>query len=185
MGPQKRLRCGLNERQMWVPAWPSSLEKGTHSMTDQPPHTYPDGISIASVQRQDLPGIIRIDADHTGTEKRDYWEACYDRDSADHNTTFLVARLEGEVVGCALGAVQAWEFGSPPCGWIQAMYVSIEHQGKHVANRLFDSLVARFHEAGITTVRTMLHIDNHMLMSFFRMQGMAAGPYIELEMQTN
>lgn len=65
------------------------------------------------------------------------------------------------------------------------MYVSKDHEGNHVANRLFEKLVGRFRDAGITTVRTMLHIDNHMLMSFFRMQGMAAGPYIELEMQTN
>lgn len=154
-------------------------------MSAPPVQNYPDGLSVASVTLDDLPSIIQIDAEHTGAEKRDYWQACYERDSADQNTTFLVARLEGKVVGCALGAIQAWEFGSPPCGWIQAMYVAVDHQGQHVANRLFDNLVARFQDAGITTVRTMLHIDNHMLMSFFRMQGMAAGPYIELEMQTN
>lgn len=154
-------------------------------MSESSQQNFPDGVIISPVQLQDLPSIIRIDFEHTGKEKRDYWEACYARDGVDHNTTFLVARLQGEVIGCALGAIQAWEFGSPPCGWIQAMYVSIDHQGKHVANRLFDSLVARFREAGIVTVRTMLHIDNHMLMSFFRMQGMAAGPYIELEMQAN
>ena len=152
-------------------------------MSAPPEQSFPDGLIISPAQPQDLATIMRIDTEHTGKEKRDYWQACYERSNTDHNTTFLVAHLDGEVVGCALGAIQAWEFGSPPCGWIQAMYVSIDQQGKHIANRLFDSLVAQFRAAGITTVRTMLHIDNHMLMSFFRMQGMAAGPYIELEMQ--
>jgi hypothetical protein len=31
----------------------------------------------------------------------------------------------------------------------------------------------------------MLHIDDHALISFFRMQGLSAGPFIELEMQTD
>ena len=30
-------------------------------------------------------------------------------------------------------------------------------------------------------MRTMMARDNHLLMSFFRSQGMMAGPYIELE----
>ncbi len=154
-------------------------------MSDLPSQIFPDGLSISQVEFQDLEAIIKIDTDHTGQEKRGYWQACYDRNAADPNTSFLVAHLNGEVVGCALGAIQAWEFGSPPCGWIQAMYVAIDHQGSHVAKRLFDMLVVRFNEAGIKTVRTMLHVDNHMLMSFFRMQGMAAGPYIELEMQAD
>ncbi len=28
----------------------------------------------------------------------------------------------------------------------------------------------------------MLHIDDHLLMSFFRSHGMTAGPFVELEM---
>lgn len=55
-------------------------------------------------------------------------------------------------------------------------------RNEHVATRLFNAVVGYFKENGITTVRTMLHIDDHQLISFFRMQGMAAGPYIELEM---
>ena len=154
-------------------------------MPDSVSRSFPDGLQISPVVEDDLAAIIRIDAEHTGQEKEDYWSACFERNNADPNTTFLVAHLDGAVAGCALGAIQAWEFGSPPCGWIQAMYVGKEQQGNHIAKRLFDALVAQFHEAGISTVRTMLHIDNHMLMSFFRMQGMAAGPYIELEMQAD
>ena len=154
-------------------------------MSDPVTCTFPDGLQISPVAEDDLAAIIRIDAEHTGQEKEDYWRSCFERNNSDPNTTFLVAHLDGSVAGCALGAIQAWEFGSPPCGWIQAMYVEIDRQGHHIAKRLFDALVGQFHAAGIGTVRTMLHIDNHMLMSFFRMQGMAAGPYIELEMQAD
>ena len=64
-------------------------------MSAPPQQNFPDGLSISSAELQDLPSIMRIDTEHTGTEKRDYWQACYERNSADQNTTFLVAHLDG------------------------------------------------------------------------------------------
>ena len=39
-----------------------------------------------------------------------------------------------------------------------------------------------FRRAGVRTVRTMLSRDNTLILSFFRSQGMMAGPFIPLEM---
>ena len=38
-----------------------------------------------------------------------------------------------------------------------------------------------FRTTDVKIIRTMLHIDDDVLMSFFRSQGMTAGPFIELE----
>lgn len=143
------------------------------------------GLSIDAVTLEDVAAIVRIDAEVTGSSKADFWYGCYARQNADPKCTFLVARRNGEVIGYTIGAIQTWEFGSPPCGWIEVIAVAPQHRNAHTATRLFEAAVGYFRENGIETVRTMIHIDDHALMSFFRMQGMAAGPYIELEMQAD
>lgn len=147
--------------------------------------SFEDGLLIEKVRLEDVPRIVRIDAAVTGTEKADFWYGCYARETTDTKSTFLVARRNGQVAGYVIGAIQAWEFGSPPCGWVEVISVAPEHRNGHVATRLFEAVVAYFRENKISTVRTMLNIDNHMLIAFFRMQGMSAGPYIELEMQAD
>ena len=41
----------------------------------------------------------------------------------------------------------------------------------------------RFREAGVKSVRTMVDRRDHLILSFFRSQGMMAGPSLELEME--
>ena len=38
-----------------------------------------------------------------------------------------------------------------------------------------------FRKAGVTRIRTMIPWENMDLMSFFRSQGMMAGPFVQLE----
>ncbi|MFN0263708.1 N-acetyltransferase family protein [Tepidamorphus sp. 3E244] len=142
-------------------------------------------LSIEPVTLEDIPAIVAIDEEVTGSAKADFWYGCYARQNTDNKCKFFVARRDGEVAGYTLGTIQAWEFGSPPCGWVEVISVSPRHRNSHVATQLFESVVGFFRENGIENVRTMLHIDDHQLISFFRMQGMAAGPYIELEMFTD
>ncbi|MCC0016523.1 MAG: GNAT family N-acetyltransferase [Rhodobiaceae bacterium] len=143
------------------------------------------GVTIDTVTLEDIARIVEIDAQVTGSSKADFWYGCYARQNTDPKCTFLVAHRDGEFAGCTIGAIQAWEFGSPPCGWVEVMFVAPQHRNAHVATGLFEAVVDYFRNNGIYTVRTMLHIDDHSLISFFRMQGMAAGPYIELEMQAD
>ena len=140
---------------------------------------------IESVALEDIPDIVEIDLQVTGEKKADFWYGCYARQTKDPKCRFLVARRDGELAGFTIGAIQAWEFGSRPCGWVEVITVSPSHRNRHVATRLVEALRTYFQENDINSVRTMIHIDDHRLMSFFRMQGMAAGPYIELEMQVD
>jgi ribosomal protein S18 acetylase RimI-like enzyme len=136
------------------------------------------------VRRGDLSQIIAIDATVTGLEKRDYWRSIYHRygDSGYVERQFLVADTGERVVGFVIGEVRDWEFGSPPCGWVFAIDVKPDSRQAGVGTRLLDAMCASFRRAGVRKVRTMLGRDNTLILSFFRSQGMMAGPFIPLEM---
>jgi ribosomal protein S18 acetylase RimI-like enzyme len=144
----------------------------------------PDPIVVRPAQRGDLAQIIAIDATVTGLEKRDYWRSVYRRygDSEHAERQFLVADAGERVVGFVIGEVRDWEFGSPPCGWVFAIDVKPDSRQAGIGTRLLDAICASFRRAGVRKVRTMLGRDNTLILSFFRSQGMMAGPFIPLEM---
>ncbi len=145
-----------------------------------------DVLEIRSVRRADMEQVIGIDASVTGLAKRKYWASVYRRYGATGGSRgaqhFLVALLQGQVVGFIIGEVRDWEFGSPPCGWVFAIDVLPQARLAGVGTRLLAEISARFRRAGVTKLRTMLARDNTLILSFFRSQGMMAGPLISLEM---
>jgi GNAT superfamily N-acetyltransferase len=50
-----------------------------------------------------------------------------------------------------------------------------------VGSELFDAIVARFKAKGVTRVRTLVERKDHLILSFFRAQGMVAGPSLQLD----
>ena len=147
----------------------------------------PDGddvLVVRPVRRGDLDQVIAIDATVTGLEKRKYWVSVYRRyGTADRSEQqFLVALAHGRVVGFVIGEVRDWEFGSPPCGWVFAIDVDPQARLGGVGTRLLDAISTTFRRAGVRKLRTMLARDNTLILSFFRSQGMMAGPLISLEM---
>ena len=81
-----------------------------------------------------------------------------------------------------IGEVRDWEFGSPPCGWVFAIDVQQGVRLDGIGTRLLEAIAASFRTAGVTKLRTMLMRENTLILSFFRSQGMMAGPLISLEM---
>jgi len=139
---------------------------------------------IRAVALTDLPAVIALDEEITGLAKPDYWKDLYERYGARRRSErfFLVAESAEGIQGFVIGEVRAWEFGSPPCGWIFA--IQVRHRGrlKGAGTRLFNAICDCFRRAGVDKVRTMLARDNTLILSFFRSQGMMAGPFIQLEM---
>jgi GNAT superfamily N-acetyltransferase len=131
----------------------------------------------------DVPAIIALDEEVTGLAKPDYWHELFARHGGHKRDQFfvLIAEAAGRLEGFVIGEVRAWEFGSAPCGWIFAIQVRPRGRLKGVATRLFEAICDRFRASGIGVVRTMLARDNTTILSFFRSQGMMAGPFIELE----
>lgn len=135
----------------------------------------------------DLGTIIRLDERHTGLAKPDYWADLFARyvESPRPNRFFLVAEREGDVIGFVVGEVRAWEFGSPPCGWVFAINVVPDRREHGVGTALMNAICARFRAAGANSVRTMLLRRDTLNLAFFRSQGMIAGNYIQLEKMLN
>lgn len=141
-------------------------------------------IAVRPARRGDLDAVVAIDATVTGLEKREYWRSLFRRyaDTREAGRRFLVAETDDEIVGYVIGEVRDWEFGSPPCGWVFGIDVRPDARLSGVGTRLLASICAGFRRAGIRKVRTMLSRDNTLILSFFRSQGMMAGPFIPLEM---
>jgi GNAT superfamily N-acetyltransferase len=142
-----------------------------------------ESLVIRPVQRGDLDQVIAIDATVTGLEKRKYWASVFRRYGAGGHgeQQFLVALAQGRVVGFVIGEVRDWEFGSPPCGWVFAIDVDPQARLAGVGTRLLEAISTGFRRAGVRKLRTMLARDNTLILSFFRSQGLMAGPLISLE----
>lgn len=133
---------------------------------------------IRTVQASDLPAISALDARLTGASKPDYW-----REMLSPGRHFLVAETDkGALAGFIAGEIRAWEFGQPPAGWVFAIQIDPKLRVKGVGTELFEAIVARFKEKGVTRVRTLVDRKDHLILSFFRAQGMVAGPSLQLDM---
>jgi ribosomal protein S18 acetylase RimI-like enzyme len=140
-------------------------------------------IAIRNAVPSDLDVIIALDEVGPKEEKPAYWRGIFDHyvKGGKKSWIFLVAETGGEVVGFISGEVRAWEFGSPPCGWVFALAVSPKTRGMGIGQRMFDEICRRLKQAGVTTVRTMVDRSNKVTLSFFRSKGLRTGRYIELE----
>jgi ribosomal protein S18 acetylase RimI-like enzyme len=133
--------------------------------------------AIRPVQASDLKAISDLDARVTGVEKPDYW-----REMLAPGRHLLVAETDkGALAGFIAGEIRAWEFGQPPAGWVFAIQIDPTLRLKGVGSELFEALVARFREKGVTRVRTLVERKDHLILSFFRAQGMVAGPSLQLD----
>jgi ribosomal protein S18 acetylase RimI-like enzyme len=146
----------------------------------QPEH---GDVRIRAARLSDLAAVVALDAEDTGISKPAYWKSRFEWYAGRRpDRFFLVAERQDAMLGFIVGEVRAWEFGSPPSGWIFAIGVSREARLHGIGSMLFAEMCVRFRKAGVQQVRTMLAKDNRLIMSFFRSLGMMAGPFIQLEM---
>jgi len=140
-------------------------------------------LRIRAATASDCAGLIALDEEVTGLAKRQYWKELFTRSKSRRRSPrfILLAEANKQIVGFIVGEIRAWEFGEPACGWVFAIQVRPKTRLKGVATELFQALCEAFRDAGITKVRTIMARGNHLVLSFFRSQGMMAGPFIELE----
>lgn len=139
---------------------------------------------VRPVRRGDLDRVIDLDATVTGLEKRKYWLSVYRRYGSGEreDQQFLVALARGRVIGFVIGEVRDWEFGSPPCGWVFAIDVDPQARQSGAGTQLLQAISAGFMRIGVRKLRTIVALENTLILSFFRSQGMMSGPLIALEM---
>lgn len=144
-----------------------------------------DNFSIREAIPGDLDAVIFLDKASTKKAKPEYWRGVFSHyvSETKKDRLFLVAESKGKVVGLIVGEIRAWEFGSPPCGWVFALNVSPDAREMGIGKRMFDEISARLKAAGVSTVRTMVDREDKQTLSFFRGMGLRTGRYIELEKQ--
>ena len=143
-------------------------------------------LQIRRARSADIDHVIALDARITGLAKPDYWLDVFERYGQRRleERIFLVAESDQHpetILGYVVGEVRAWEFGSTPCGWVIALSVDPDARLQHIGERLFEAITEAFRHAGVDKLRTMVERDNPLHMTFFRSEGMMAGPYIQLE----
>jgi ribosomal protein S18 acetylase RimI-like enzyme len=142
--------------------------------------------TIRPLRRADLAAVIRLDAELTGRRKPTYWRTVFDQfvtpaPAASH--VGLAARDGAHLVGYLLGEVRAFEFGSPPCGWIFAVGVAPSQAHHGIGSALVVEAARRFGRARVTTVRTMVRRNDVSLLAFFRSIGFVGGTFTQLELE--
>ena len=144
-------------------------------------------VDISVAQAGDLDAVVALDAANSGGAKAGYWQDMLERFTQvnpGNKRYFLVGKSpDNELLGFIVGEIRAWEFGSPPCGWVIALNVTSGQREQGIGTMLFDDLCAEMKKDGVTTIRTMVLSNDKVNLSFFRGEGLAAGPYIELERQ--
>lgn len=142
-------------------------------------------VTIRNAISADFDAVIELDLVGATEEKPAYWRGIFDRYVTDGRDGgfFLVAEISGKVIGFIVGEVRAWEFGSPPCGWVFALSVSPKTRERGVGQLMLKEMCQRLKKSGVTSVRTMVDRENKLTLSFFRSQGLRTGRYIELEKQ--
>ncbi|HIJ89181.1 MAG TPA: GNAT family N-acetyltransferase [Desulfuromonadales bacterium] len=142
-------------------------------------------ISIRDAIATDLDAVVTLGLVASQSRKPGFWSNVFDhyvlRDKIDR--FFLVAESGNSIVGFIIGEVRAWEFGSPPCGWVFALAVLPEKRQLGIGQQMFEEIAQRLKQAGVTTVRTMVDRDDKLTLSFFRGLGLCTGKYLELEKQ--
>jgi GNAT superfamily N-acetyltransferase len=137
---------------------------------------------IVDASPTDLAAVIDLDAQLTGVARADFWNDFHHHRATSETLCLLIAKTADEIVGYAVGEVRAWPVRTPACGWLYAIGVKKEQRLSRTATALMAELTDRFRAHGVYTIRTMIDIDDYLLMSFLRSLGMTAGPFIELEM---
>jgi len=145
-------------------------------------------LTVRPLAAGDLSAIVRIDGVQTGEPKPAYWKRIFREFLADDEPSArvgLAAACDGRVIGFLFGDVRAFEFGSEPCGWILEIGVDPDFTRAGVATALLKAGCGRLRAHGVSVVRTMVRRNNVPVLTFFRTNGFAGGPYVQLELTSD
>ena len=102
-------------------------------------------VRVRPARDSDLPSVIALDAENTGIPKASYWKDRFDWYAGRQpDRFFLVAERDTTLVGFIVGEVRAWEFGSPPSGWVFALGVSESARLAGLGTMLFEGNLGIF-----------------------------------------
>src|SRR6266568_3712606 len=102
-------------------------------------------ITIRNAKPGDFDAIITLDEAGPKEDKTGYWRGILEHYviAGRADRIFLVAEMGDSLVGFIVGEVRAWEFGSPPCGWVFALTVAPVAREMGIGKQMFDEICKR------------------------------------------
>lgn len=142
-------------------------------------------LNIRPMAVGDLDAIVEIDCKVLGKSRPDYWKNKIELPNLRYPLSYMVAEIEGQVIGFIVGEVSGWEFGIPETiGWISTIGVDPEYQHKGVARKLSKEFIKNLKSIGVSIVYTLVNWNDWSLLKFFRAMGFTrGGDMINLELK--
>ncbi len=137
---------------------------------------------LRSIAEGDIPRLVEIEKKITGAETMTPLE------HSIHNYVYygdpdlcLVAEVGKRVVGFLIGEVRPWEFGHEEVGWLKAVGIDPEYQGRGIGKALGDAVLKALKDKGVHRVRTLVEWDSGDLITYFRSLGFVRSDLLVLE----
>ena len=87
------------------------------SMQEQPGTLETDSVEVRNLDAKDLDWVIRIDSQHSGKQRREYYKVKLGEVAKDTGVRIsLAAFVKGEPAGFLMGRLYYGEFGQPAPG---------------------------------------------------------------------
>ncbi|GIX05783.1 MAG: hypothetical protein KatS3mg115_0186 [Candidatus Poribacteria bacterium] len=96
---------------------------------------------------------------------------------------YLVAELDGNVVGQLMITTEWSDWRNGPMWWIQSVYVAQEHRGRGVFRALFQRLREEAQAASVRALRLYVEKENTTAQEVYRRLGMRPSGYLVYEME--
>ena len=139
--------------------------------------------AIRAMVPADLDQIVDIDIKVLGKRRPDYWQVKLASVEERPRASWLVAEIEGKVVGFIIGGVSRWEYGLPEnIGWIDTIGVDPDYQRKGIADSLFKEMIGSLKKQGVDTINTFVTRRDWRLLKFFDHLGFKKGDMVNLEL---
>lgn len=142
-----------------------------------------DSVVVRVLTPDDLDWIVRIDAEHSGRSRREYYRTKLEQVSRDTGIRIsLAGMIEQEPAGFLLGRLYYGEFGRPePAAILDSIGVARRFSKQHVARALLQRLEMNLRALGIERIETELGWDQLQLLGFFQRAGFTLAPRLCLE----
>jgi ribosomal protein S18 acetylase RimI-like enzyme len=141
-----------------------------------------DRIPVRSLRKDDLDGIVALDAKLTGRDRRAYFEAKLREVMSESGVRIsLLAEVDGQVAGFIMARVDYGEFGrAESAAVIDTIGVAPAHSHHGVGSALLSQLLANLHVLHVEYVRTRVTWNNFTLLGFLGRNGFAPAQQLVL-----
>jgi GNAT superfamily N-acetyltransferase len=132
-----------------------------------------DGKKVASLAKEDLEALVRIDQKLTGRNRHDYMAAKLDDALLDSGIRIsLAARSDGILVGFLMALLDFGDFGrAAPAAVIDTVGVHPDFAGRGVAHALLSQLATNLRGLRVERIETTVALDNFDLLRFLYRAG--------------